>query len=87
MVNPEWIEAVAATAAAVEGGVGMGIRRRPVEQAAADEVPTAPALVVNNNGISRNDFLMGMLILAGAMFVLAAAMLASAAIVHHGLTA
>lgn len=90
MVNPEWIEAAAATVAAVEGGIGMGIRRKSVEQAVAAAVPAAPAtpnLVVNNNGISRDDFLTGMLILAGAMLVLAAAMLASAAIVHHGLTA
>jgi hypothetical protein len=83
MFNPEWIDAAADVAAVVEKGVAM--RNRKQAEAAATPAPPSPTVVVN--GISRDDFLMGVLIMAGAVLVLAAAMLAGAAIVHHGLTA
>jgi hypothetical protein len=82
MFNPEWIEAAADAAAVVEKGVAMR-NKKQVEAAAAG--PTAPTVVVN--GISGQDFLMGVLILAGTMLVIAAAVLVGAAIIHHGLTA
>jgi hypothetical protein len=85
MINPEWIEAAADLAAAVEKGVAMRGNRKPVEAVAAAAAPTP--VNVNISGITRDDFLIGMLILAGAVVVLAAAVLAHAAVVHHGLIA
>jgi hypothetical protein len=79
MISPEWIEAAADLAAAVEKGVAMR-NRKPVE------IPTAPAgPTVVVDGISKEDFIKAAMILAAAVLGLAAAMLASALIVHHGL--
>jgi hypothetical protein len=82
MVNPEWFDAAAATAAAVEGGVAT-FSRKPGDKAVTPALATpapvaAPTVVVS--GISGQDFLLGMLILA-------AAVLAAALVLHHGLTA
>ena len=85
MINPEWIEAAADLASAVEKGVAMRGNRKPAEPAVAAAVPTPVNFTFN--GLSGEDWMKGILIMAGAVLVLAAAMLASAAIIHHGLVA
>jgi hypothetical protein len=75
-VIPEIIIAAAETAVAVEGGVSMFGNGKKDGQAAAP--PAAPTVVVN--GLSKQDFLIGICILALAL-------LAMGVIIHHGLTA
>jgi hypothetical protein len=82
-IDPAWFEAAATGIVAAEG-VPMHMHKKKAEAAAATG-PAAPTVVMN--GISGQDFLMGVLMMTGAMLVLAVAMLASAAVIHHGLTA
>jgi hypothetical protein len=77
IINPEWIGAAAEAVAAAEGGVTV-FRKKTEEKVAPAQAPTAPTVVVN--GMTGQEFLLG-------MFILAAAILLAAAIVHHGLTA
>ena len=71
MTDPLWFEAAATMLLAAETGVGMHIKK-------AATAPASPTMVMN--GISGQDFLIG-------MFILALAMLGAALIIHHGLTA
>ncbi len=77
IINPEWIGAAAEAVAAVEGGVNV-FHKKSAEKEAPAQAPAAPTVVVN--GMTGQEFLLG-------MFILAAAILLAAAIVHHGLTA
>jgi hypothetical protein len=76
MFNPEWIDAAADVAAAVEKGVAM--RNRKQAEAAATPAPPPPTVMAN--GITGAECLLG-------MFLLAVAVLGAAFIIHHGLTA
>jgi len=51
----------------------------------APAVPTPVNVTIT--GITEQEWMTGILIIAGAVLSLAAAMLASAAIIHHGLVA
>ena len=73
-VNPLWVDAAGTAMLAVESGVAM-LNRKPAEKTAA--AASTPVNVVVQ-GISGQEFLMG-------MFILALAMLGAALIIHHGL--
>lgn len=74
-VNPLWVDAVGTATLAAETGVAM-LKRKPDEKAAA-AAPTPVNMVL---GITGQEFLIGMCILALAM-------LGAAVIIRNGLIA
>ena len=62
--DPAAIEAAGTVILAAETGVAMALGKKSAEKTAA-AAPTPVNVTVN--GIGRDDFLLGMLILAGAM--------------------
>lgn len=77
-ITPDDVNAVAASVTAITGAAMLGKDKRTVLPAPVN---------VTVNGITGQEWMTGILIMAGVVLVLAAAMLASAAIVHHGLVA
>jgi hypothetical protein len=75
MFDPAWLSAAAETVTAVESGVSV-FHKKTAERPTA--TPAAPTVVVR--GMTGQEFLIGMIILAIAV-------LAAALIMHHGLIA
>ena len=75
-IDPLWWEAGATSLLAAQSGITMFNDKKK------QLPPPSPAVAI---GITGQQFVTGALIIAAAVFVLAAAMLASAGIVHHGL--
>jgi len=79
---PVWIGALGTAYLATQSGVPMPFKKAAAESAA---IPAAPTVVVN--GITSEQFMTGIMILAVAIAMLALAMLATGLLVRNGLLA
>lgn len=81
--DPAAIEAAGTVVLAAETGAAMLNKGKKAVPASVAPTPVN----VTITGITGQEWMTGILTIAGVVLLLAAAMLASAAIIHHGLVA